>query len=304
MKKGIFIIIFLLAGRLILAQTNEFAAIDSIQLFSKNLYDNSPDTLKKAMNQKVEQLLGEFLLMEQSVFFSFDSLRFLKSLPSGDGSFKIFTWAVPLMGDAFLYSGFVQVFGKGGSIKQVIKLENLPVETDLLKSYNSNNWPGAVYYKIIGLNYGKTKLYTLFGWQGSKPGMASRIIETLIFDENGTPVFGTPVFSDYSSKKLCRVIFKFTDKVPFQLSYEKQLIPGSKKKRQNMIVFNRLISAQPDMGLSPGVKMPDYGTFDGFVFKKDSWHFMKDIDVRMPEQKSKSTNSPNELNLAPSTKKK
>jgi hypothetical protein len=208
------------------------------------------------------------------------------------------------MGDAFLYSGFIQVFGKGGSIKQVIKLENLPVETDLLKSYNSNNWPGAVYYKIISINYGKTKLYTLFGWQGSKPGMASRIIETLIFDENGTPVFGAPVFSDYSSKKLCRVIFKFTDKVPFQLSYEKQLIPGSKKKRQNMIVFNRLISAQPDMGLSPGVKMPDYGTFDGFVFKKDSWHFMKDIDVRMPEQKSKSTNSPNELNLAPSTKKK
>lgn len=287
-----------------MAQTNEFAAIDSIQLFSKNLYDNSPDTLKKAMNLKVEQLLGEFLLSEQSLVFSFDSLRLLKSLPSGDGSFKIITWAVPLMGDVFLYSGFVQVFGKGGSIKTVIKLENSTDETDLLKSYNSNNWPGAVYYKIIGLNYGKTKLYTLFGWLGSKPGMACLIIETMVFDENGSPVFGSPVFSDYSSRKLCRVIFKFTDKVPFQLSYEKQLIPGSKKKRQNMIVFNRLISAQPDMGLSPGVKMPDYGTFDGFVFKKDSWYFMKDIDVRMPEQKSKSTNSPNELNLAPSTKKK
>jgi hypothetical protein len=183
-------------------------------------------------------------------------------------------------------------------------LKNISTEIDLFISYLPENWPGAVYSRIIETRFGKQSLYTLFGWIGGAKGATHRIIETLIFTDDGNPVFGQTVFSGVSKRLQSRVIFTYNSQVPFHLAYEKQLTPGNKKRKENMIVFNRLIDSKPEMGISPGLKVADYSLFNGFIYRDDRWVFIENVDVRMPEQKNNSARPPDDLELSPASKRK
>jgi len=304
MKKILFFTLFVLMCPIIKAQLPETATIDSIRQHVHKLYDNAPDSLKKILNSRVEELIDKFLQTTRSIGYRFDSLKFLKVVAPDDNAFRLLTWVVPLSDGSFLYSGYLQMSGKKNVSGTLFKLVSLTGEPDVFSSYSCENWPGAVYYKMIGNRTGKVKCYTLFGWMGSEPGTTQRIIETLYFDESGSPVFGKQVFFNVTAKPQNRIIFRYTDQMPFQLAYEKQLVPGSKKKKQDMIVFNRLAGSKPEMGIRPGTMVPDYSTFDGFIFKKGSWIFIEDIDARMPAQKKQSVNPPAELELSPSHGKK
>jgi hypothetical protein len=44
--------------------------------------------------------------------------------------------------------------------------------------------------------------------------------------------------------------------------------------------------------------------FDGFTSKDERWVFVENVDVRMPEQKNSSSRPPDDLELAPATKRK
>jgi hypothetical protein len=304
MNKIIFIVFILLTSSFGNAQNSEMASRDSIAQLGKILYGNANDSIKKVTNLKVELLFEEILLTENSSVLNPDSLRFIKVIFTDDAGLKLFTWAVPLSNGSFLYSGFIQKFDKKRTIGQVFRLKDNSTEFDLFRSYPPENWPGAVYSRIIETKFGKQSLYTLFGWIGGVQGATYRIIETMIFTEDGNPVFGQPVFSGLSGRLQFRVIFKYNSQVPFHLAYEKQLITGSKKQREYMIVFNRLIACKPEMGLSPGLKVADYSLFDGFISKDDHWVFVENVDVRMPEQKNSSVRPPDDLELAPATKRK
>ncbi len=304
MNKIIFIVFILLVSSFANAQNSEMASRDSIAQLGKILYGNGNDSIKKVTNLKIEQLFEEILLTENSSVLNLDSLRFIKVISTDDAGLKLFTWAVSLSNGSFLYSGFIQKLDKKRKFSKVFKLKDNSTEIDLFKSYPPENWPGAVYSRIIETKFGKRSLYTLFGWIGGVQGATRRIIETMIFTEDNNPVFGQPVFSGLSDRLQFRVIFEYNSQVPFHLAYEKQLIPGSKKQREYMIIFNRLITSKPEMGLNPGLKVADYSLFDGFISKDERWVFVENVDVRMPEQKNSSARPPDDLELAPATKRK
>lgn len=303
MNKIIFIVFILLMFSFTKAQNPEKASLDSIAQLGKILYENGNDSIKKVTNLRVEQLFEDFLLAENLSVLNFDSLKFIKAVSTDDTGLQLFTWAVPLSDGSFLYSGFIQKYDKKRTIGQVFRLKNNSTEIDLFTSYAPENWPCAVYSRIIETRFGKQSLYTLFGWIGCAKGATQQIIETMIFTEDGNPVFGQPVFSGISVRLQSRVIFTYNSQVPFHLAYEKQLTPGNKKRKENMIVFNRLIDSKPEMGLSPGLKVADYSLFDGFIYKDDRWVFIENVDVRMPEQKNSASKPPEDLELAPASKR-
>lgn len=303
MKKLFFVVGLFLGYIFTNAQNVEKAGLDSISQLSKVLYDEGDDSVKIVANVAAERLFEEILTSRNLSFLHFDSLRFVKEICTEDAGVRIFTWAVPLSDGAFLYSGFIQKIDRKGSTAKVFRLKTKSADIDQFTSYTAENWPGAVYNQIIETRVGKQTLYTLFGWIGGSKGATHRIIETIFFTEDRNPVFGQPVFSGFSSRLQSRVIFKFNSQVPFHLGYEKQLIPG-KKKKQFMIVFNRLIESKPEMGLIPGLKVADYSLFDGFIFRDDRWVFIENVDARMPENKEKASKPPADLDLVPASKRK
>jgi hypothetical protein len=261
------------------------------------LYSDTDDHQKISANEELNELFAEFLLQESATHSIYDSLVFLKKITTEDAAFGLITWVVPLANENYLYSGFIRKM-KSGSVDTVFRLRPSAEGAEPNESYTSENWPVAVYTQLIHRPAKGRDFYTLIGWQGKGEGLSGRIIETLWFDEDGRPVFGLPVFVSKSGELMSRHVFKFTDQVPFHLAYERQRLPGEKRKKDWMIVFNRLTGNQPGMGRFFRGPVPSYEIFDAFVFVGNQWVLFEDIDPRI-ESGSLPDERPSDLNLSP-----
>lgn len=265
---------------------------------AKALFSEADDSLKFQINNQLENLMSDFLLQEQSVGFNFDSLRFVKSVQPENTSFRLITWTVPLTSGSFLYSGFIQKIRKNFPV-DIIHLENCGTEPEDTKVYQKDNWPSAVYTGLIEKKGDQGKFYTLIGWVGGKETTARRVLEVLTFDQDGNPVFGSPVFITQSGMKKHRVIFEFTDQIPFHLAYEQQRLPGKKNKKEWMIIFNHLSYSSSQYRNTNKAKIPNYDEFDAFIIVGSNWKFVSDIDVRMNKKDTPDYKPPAEIRLEP-----
>ncbi|OQX77765.1 MAG: hypothetical protein B6D64_07790 [Bacteroidetes bacterium 4484_276] len=259
----------------------EISQPDELNPLAKMLFENRPDSVKFQINGRVEDLIHAHLAHTNSVAGLFDTLSFLKSLISENGKFRIVTWAFPVSNGSFHYSGVVQVFGNRGSKDTLIRLHHKMGEDDLFKTFVPSEWPGAVYYDLIERKYRQSTTYTLLGWMGAETGKAKRVVEILDLDNEDQVRFGAPKFMMGPGETQSRVVFEYTDQVPFHLKYENHSKPGKKRKKEDMIVFNRLVGNNPQMGRMYKAKIPDYSTFDGLIFEKGKWLLYRDLDLRM-----------------------
>ena len=254
---------------------------NELQSLAKVLYEDRPDSIKFKINGRVEDLIHGLLGQANSEAGLVDTLSFLKSLISENGMFRIVTWAFPVSNGLFHYSGVVQVFSNKGSKDTLIRLQYKLGKDDLYKAFLPSEWPGAVYYGLIEKKYRQVTTYTLLGWMGAETGKAKRVVEILDLDKEGRLRFGAQKFVMEPGKDKSRVVFEYTDKVPFHLKYENHVVPGKKRKREDMIVFNRLVGNNPKMGRMYKAKIPDYSTFDGLIFENGKWSLYRDLDLRM-----------------------
>jgi len=258
--------------------------INYIHQLAEQLYEAKADSLKIEINEQLEIAMANALASASINQSDFDSLTFLKALDPTKGEFRLITWAYPLSDDGYNYSGFLQFFDKEDLQDTIIKLEYKKTGNQVMKALSSNEWPGAVYYKLIERQSGKKKTYTLFGWIGAGKGKALRVIEILDFYENANINCGKPIFVMDDKKIQARVIFEYTREVPFHLKYEKHPLPGKKKKAE-MIVFNRLAGNNPQMGRMYKAIVPDYSTYDGLIFENGKWVLYRDLDLRVNTDK-------------------
>jgi hypothetical protein len=250
----------------------------SIGRMAMKLYSDTPDSVKKAVNDSIRIDLNILLETFESAVFPYDSLKFVKAISPTNNSFRLITWTVPFEEEHHYY-GFLQVLSKN-EIRDVIELTDNGGKYDLDQSYTANDWPGAVYYELIEKHSQNFTLYTLFGWLAGETGTAKRVIETVAFNAEEEPVFGVPVFLIDHNKLHHRVLFEYTGQVPFHLVYEEQLLPGRRNKKDWMIVFNRLGGNDPRMGNFFHAAVPSYHTFDALIFDNGIWRLLLDIDVR------------------------
>jgi hypothetical protein len=200
----------------------------------------------------------------------------------------------------YTYSGFLQIFNKDGQHDSLITLKYERTKDDVLATLQFNQWPGAVYYRLIEKTFKKEITYTLLGWVGAEEGKEKRVIEILDFDSEGTAYFGSPVFVMDEKMIQDRVIFEYAGEVPLHLNYETHPLPG-KKKKVDMIVFNRLVGNNPQMGRIYTAMVPDYSTYDGLIFKDGNWILHRDLDLRVNTD-DLNAKPPKAQGLAPSGK--
>ena len=261
------------------------------------LFTDTSDQVKISTNEALELRLSGFLQSDESVDFTWDSMPFVKFLAPENGSFAIVTWTVPLQVHTYVYSGFLQKRDKENCVDTVIRLLPAKEEKDIHKSYPAEKWPAAVYNKILPKKK-DADFYTLFGWVGKPEGHAGKVIETMAFDTAGMPVFGMPAFAMKDGSLQNRIFFEYTDQVPFHLAWEKQRLPGEKRKNDHMIIFNRIGGNTPGMGRMFRGPVPSYEYFDAFARIGGKWVFLEDVRPTV-DTRDLDDRPPKEIGLTP-----
>lgn len=284
---------------LLSAQTASDSLIAQAGSVTKILFTDTTDQVKTSTNDALEKQVSGFLQQDESIMFTWDSIRFAKYLKSEDGSFAILSWVVPLRDHQFRYSGFIQKFAND-RVDTVYRLIPLNDAIDVSKSYGAEKWPVAVYEKMLPREK-KAGFYTMFGWVGKSRGLAGKVIETLAFDSAGAPVFGVPAFAMKNGTTHNRIEFEYTDEVPFHLAWERQLLPGEKRRKDHIIIFNRIGGNTPGMGRVFHGPVPSYEYFDAFAWIGDQWVFFEDVRPRA-NTKDLDDRPPKEMGLTPENK--
>ncbi len=283
MKHFIILSLFLLYFTFSFAQGFSKSYQDTANSLAATLYGNFSDEEKIAANLALENISQEFLSKDSSLNFTYDSISFLRHLTSEDGSFALLTWAVPLENDQLLYSGFVQKLNTGrrsqSRVDTIFLLKAADKSPDKNASYPTDQWPGAVYDRILP-KAKNADYYTLLAWVGKPQGLAGKRIETLTFDTAGDPMFGVPAIIMKEGSVQNRLDFEYTSEMPFHLAYELQRLPGEKRKTGWMIVFNRLGGNTPGMGRMFRGPVPSFDTYDALIPIGSQWVLFEDIDPR------------------------
>jgi len=236
------------------------------------------DYVLDSLNSKLENMLGQVLLGEASFHYPFDSLKAISKLKSKDALVRIFTWNTVNANGNHQLSGFIQYFHKSQNKILLYKLSdqsNRILEPEK-QTLNPNKWFGATYYDIIESKINSGTVYLLLGWDGNNLSSNKKVIEPLLFDSNGNPIFGSPIFKA-GNVTSHRIVFEYSRMTSMLLRYDHDL---------KMIIFDHLA---PTNAIYQGNFMfygPDF-SYDAFEFYDDLWHFKPVIDYKKPKEKKK-----------------
>jgi len=147
--------------------------------------------------------------------------------------------------------------------------------TNVARSYRADDWPGAIYYKLILTHVKKSPVYTLLGWEGADGQVTRKIIETMIIT-NDRIRLGVPYLKTNEGLKK-RHVLEYGDELQATLTYE------ADKER---IVLDRLAPSDPSLIGATAFYGPTM-EYDAFVWDGKQWVFTKDVNVSNKNESSK-----------------
>jgi len=247
------------------------------------LSDTSQNVRLKGTRDFVK-LLVDALKVENSFQYRFDSIPYLATIIPEDSSFRIFTFQVMLNNYTFRHYGAIQLNRKN------IKLIPLRDYSDTFPTtpqypITSNNWLGAVYYKIISKKIGERTIYFLFGFDQNDVLSDKKYIEAMWLEKDSIARFGMPVFEKTTVDSIAPKPRKLGDPPSrpeppiiktktyhrYVLEYRKNASVSLKyDKSKDLIIHDHtppLDGKTNDIGF---IKVPD-GTYEGLQWKKNKW---------------------------------
>jgi hypothetical protein len=264
---SIFFLLWLCVPSAAIAQAPERRALPLDSLM-RNVVAETDSVRKIAAMNDFAAALEAALRQDATMSRSFDSIPHLGILISKDKKVRIVTWNLPLTPVRHKYYGIVQYRTDNGirtTVLQDVKetLATRPESTVLERS----QWFGALYYDLLQHKAGKQSYYTLLGYDFHTGITHRKLLESVTFDDTGSPVFGAPLF-DNGQWKAGRVLLEYSATSPFYLHY----LPHKK-----MIVYQRMQWEQVAPGQPPAGVPTD--VFDGLVLKNGCWLLQKDIPL-------------------------
>jgi hypothetical protein len=229
------------------------------------LLEAESDSTKILINKGIEREMINALSQEGSFEYPFAKLKHMGKISSPDGKFRIYNWNCVLSDGSYKYYGLIQY--KDRSDLKVKALQDRTT-ANMFSSYPAENWPGALYYKIIPFKSKGNSSYLLLAWDGNNVSSNKKIIEVLAFEKSGI-VFGKPVIS-WRGKMLNRVIFEYAKQARMSIDYQE------KDKR---LVFDHLAPSSPKYQNQFEYYGPDF-THDALLLQKGIWVLEENIDVR------------------------
>jgi len=280
---SISLLLFLItSGALAQPVENNSGIQDSLSKLSSLIWKQKSDSGSLKANEVFYMKFQSVLKSKSSFDFPLDSILGITRVASDDVKVRVYTWNVPLSGGTNKYFGFIQFLQDSVVLVPLRSVGNDPsdFETGQLAS---QNWYGAIYYKMIEVKIGSQKAYTLLGWDGYTPNSNRKLIEILTIDKTGNIVFGLPVFKTDQGIK-SRIIKEYAEKANMLLRYDYQAIlvkKGKKIKKENawLIVMDRLIPMDSSMKGMLKYYVASGEIYDGYIFRDGYWVLVEDIEV-------------------------
>lgn len=223
---------------------------------------------RQAANQVYDRL-GKLLAEPNSWNYPFDSLRLatVSVLTAPDGGCRFYTWNLILKNGDHKYYGYVQ-YRQRKTWQLSPLLDTLRLQPkDLLDSdFDSERWPGALYYQLQPFRFKRQQYYLLLGYDGGTARYNRKVMDVVRFDPVNGPVFGAPVFrrnpKDYEPQY--RWVVDCADQAVITFRFEPD--PG-------IVVLSELHRAFEDSPDEPSFRVPS-GDYHYFVpDKKGYWVF-------------------------------
>jgi hypothetical protein len=231
----------------------------------------------ETLNLEFKNEMASFLKLEGAFTYPISKLKTIALLDSPDKLVRIINWNLEYSDMSYSYCGFVMRWDED---KEELKITELIDKVDPYSAkptgvIDAKNWYGALYYKIIPIEYNGKIEYTLLGWDGGTTGSNFKIIDVLTFSGNNVK-FGSPVFIK-KKEVLKRVVFEYSDKSSMSLKYE---------DKYGRIVFDHLSPESPTLAGVYSFYVPDF-SYDAFLWENESWVLNEDVIANNEEEVKK-----------------
>lgn len=249
---------------------SEIKAIeDSLVVTADSMYTGFIPEMRVIYTEQFVKQLIRALKKPNSYSYDFPKLKEKINITAPDDkSFRIFNWAIAPTDVTRRYYGAIQMPG------EQLKLFPLMDFSDNMKKgaedsvLANGRWYGALYYRIMPVQFEGKTIYTLFGLNASSPMSNKKLMDPLTITSKG-PVFGAPIFNMTSpnrpAERINRFVMEYKKSVQASLNWDKEL---------NAVYFDKLVSDAND----PNRKytfVPS-GQVDGFRWN-GRWDYIEDL---------------------------
>ena len=232
-----------------------------------NLRKAENDHEKNQANKILNAYLYETLQLPGAFSYPFKELRTIGFIDSPDGLVRIVNWNVEQQDQTHRYNCYILKKDERKDNIQIIELVDnsflMPAQPDGI--LNSDEWYGALYYKIVPMQKGSKTMYVLLGWDGNTSASNMKLIDVLYFSGNNAKL-GSPIFQ-IKDKTVKRVFFEHSEKATMSLRYEEQY------KR---IIFDHLSPEAPGLEGFYAYYVPDL-SLDAFMLNGNKWVLKEDV---------------------------
>jgi hypothetical protein len=246
---------------------------DTLDALGNKMLDDPDLATRLRSDSLFTRSLVRALRMPNSFYYPFDSVETLTIAYPQDSSFRIFTWQYEINEQNFRQKGAIQKKTIDGSL-QLFPLFDASEYTEAPNDSvrQSNNWIGAIYYKIIQKEVNGQQYYTLLGYDENGYRSTKKWVDVLTFNSStGQPQFGGSFFNFGGADSLFQPGWQRFN-IEFKKEGRARLMYDDEK---GMIVFDHLISEskEPEKKFS---YIPD-GDFEGLKWEGGKWVYVDNV---------------------------
>ena len=237
---------------------------DTLSLLLNSLRSAQKDKEKDSVNELFKSYLRQTLELSDAFSYPFSKLKSVGFVDSPDGEVRIVNWNIEQQDQTQKYHCFILKKTKNGiSITELKDNPDSPPRPDGI--IESENWYGALYYKIIPKEKGSKKMYVLLGWDGNNSASTIKLIDALYF-AGSNPKLGSPVFK-LNNTTVKRIFFEHSKKVSISVKYEPEY---------DRIIYDHLSPETPALAGFYSFYVPDL-SYDALYFKDNKWILKEDV---------------------------
>lgn len=229
---------------------------------------------RQEKNKIFKAALEQVLQNPLAINYSFSKLETVGFIDSPDGKMRIVNWNVEKEDFSHDYFCFVLHEEERKGDYHVTELKDIsfgmPMQpTEII---GSNEWYGALYYRIIPFEKSGKTQYAVLGWDYYSEASQMRIIDVMYFTGK-TLKLGSPVFK-VGKETHKRMMYEHSKKASMSLTYE---------ENRHRIIFDHLSPEAPSMVEFRSFYVPDM-SYDAFVLEGSRWVLHEDVIGTNPEQ--------------------
>ncbi len=269
------------------------------------------DSTRKERNDSIRLMLNSSFKKDLTNFMSKpafmpDSVRNLRigQTSSSDGNLIFYNWNIQQNDGKNHYSAIIYFPVTRKVISLPVKTSESKLSADSI--FQSNDWPGALYYKIISPKSKTDNYYIMLGWDRFSRQTSRKTIEALTILNDSVIVFGKEVFKNKEGRTK-RIIIEYASSANLALNYSKQKLTltgvrkSQSKVNDSIIVVDRLAPLDPGLEGQRWAYVPVGNIYDGYIYFKGYWTFVEGLNARNPsirKENQKKSNKP-EMKLLP-----